>query len=269
MEHRLSAEQLYFSYERQKKNQKELLHDFSVDFAAGKMTALLGPNGSGKSTLIKLLSGVQRPTKGTIRLDGENVLDMKRQDVAKKIAVVHQKNSAPADYTVQKLVEAGRIPHHGLFGARDAQADAAAVEQALRDTDTAHLAERLLSELSGGQLQRVWLALALAQQTDILLLDELTTYLDVHYQLELLHLIRTLNQKRNKTIVMVLHDLNLALAFCDEAVVMRAGKIVAKGDIQTALTEEILNEAFQVETQMLMQGQKKYCVFQRKEECCG
>lgn len=268
MEHRqqLSVSNLCFSYG---KREKELLQNLNVEFTEGKMTALLGANGCGKSTLIKLLSGVLKPVSGTICLGGMDIWKMKRMDVAKQMAVVHQNNTAPSDYTVRKLVEAGRTPYRSLLGKKDYHADDEAVEQALRDTDTAKLSNRLISELSGGQLQRVWLAMALAQQTNILLLDEITTYLDVHYQLELLHLIKQLNIKRKKTIVMVIHDINLAYQFCDEAVVMKQGKILAKGEIHQALTKSVLDEAFEVATQMFMENEQKYCIFHRKEKIYG
>lgn len=265
-EQQLSVSDLSFAYDTKGRT---LLQNLCVDFEAKKITALLGANGSGKSTLIKLLSGVLRPNQGCIRLGGVDIRKMKKIDVAKKIAVVHQKNSAPADYTVRKLVELGRTPYHQFLGRRDYQADNEAVQQALNDTDTEHLADCLISELSGGQMQRVWLAMALAQQTDILLLDEITTYLDIHYQLELLHLIKQLNEKRKTTIIMVLHDINLALEFCDRVVVMKTGQIVVQGEMHKVLTEDVLDNAFEVSTKILKEEKKRYCVFYRREEIYG
>lgn len=268
MEHKqkLSVSNLHFAYG---KKERYILQNLNLEFAEGKITALLGANGCGKSTLIKLLSGVLKPVSGSICLGETDIWKMKRVDVAKQMAVVHQNNTAPSDYTVRKLVEAGRTPYHSFLGKKDYDADDTAVEQALKDTDTIQLSECLISELSGGQLQRVWLAMALAQQTDILLLDEITTYLDVHYQLELLHLIKQLNVKRKKTIVMVIHDINLAYQFCDEVVVMKQGEVLAKGDMDEALTESVLDEAFRVTTKMFVEEEHKYCIFHRKEEAHG
>lgn len=264
MEHRgLSVLDLRFTYE---KGADPVLKGISSWFSKGEMTALLGANGSGKSTLIKLLSGVLKPAGGDICLDGKPLGAWERKEAARRIAVVHQNNTAPPDYTVQKLVALGRTPYRKRFGSQDREADAAAVRQALLDTDTLSLAERQVSELSGGQMQRVWLAMALAQQTDILLLDEITTYLDIHYQLELLHLIRELNEKRGITVIMVLHDLNLAMEYCHRAVVMKEGQILSQGTIGEAVTEEVLEQAFCVSAQLTEQNGKKYCVFHRKGE---
>lgn len=252
-------ENIRFSYQKG----TEILHDVSAGFAAGKITALIGANGCGKSTLLNLMAGVMKPNSGKILLNGKSISELKRTVVAQSIAVVHQSNTAPGDMTVEKLVSAGRTPYRSLFRAADDE-DAAAVQKALGDTDTAEYADRVVSALSGGQMQRVWLAMALAQDTDILLLDEITTYLDIHYQLEILHLIRQLNRKKHLTIIMVLHDINLALEYCDEVVVMKDGRITAQGDIAKAVNEEVLNEAFEVSSKIVLIDGKKHCIFSRK-----
>ena len=204
-----------------------------------------------------------KPDSGKILLNGTDTKALKRTVVAQNIAVVHQSNTAPGDITAEKLVCAGRTPYRAMFRPSGKE-DALAVKKALTDTDTDKFADRAVSSLSGGQMQRVWLAMALAQDTDILLLDEITTYLDIHYQLEILNLITELNRKKEMTVVMVLHDINLAFEFCDEAVIMKDGNIVAAGDIDTAVNESILNEAFEVSSKIVSIDGKKHCIFSRK-----
>lgn len=255
----LSVEHLRYSYEKN----TEILHDISATFQIGKITALIGANGSGKSTLLNLIAGAMKPNSGKILLNGADTATLKQTIVAQNIAVVHQSNTVPGDMTVEKLVLAGRTPYQKMFRSSKKE-DTDAVSKALCDTDTVEYAERAVSALSGGQMQRVWLAMALAQDTDILLLDEITTYLDIHYQIEILHLIKELNRKKNMTIVMVLHDINLALEFCDEVIIMKNGCITAQGEINTALTESILNDAFEVSSEIVRIDGKKYCIFGRK-----
>lgn len=255
----LSLENIHYSYEKG----TEILHGVSASFTSGKITALIGANGCGKSTLLNLIAGVIKPDSGKILLNEKSINDLKRTVVAQNIAVVHQSNSAPSDMTVEKLVATGRTPYQRMFTSTKKE-DNEVIQKALRDTDTAKYAERTVSALSGGQMQRVWLAMALAQDTDILLLDEITTYLDIHYQLEILHLIKELNRKKNITIVMVLHDINLALEFCDEVVIMKDGYITANGEIDKAVDEKILSEAFEVSSKILLIDGKKHCIFSRK-----
>ena len=255
----LSVENLHFSYEKG----KEILHGISASFTQGKITALIGANGCGKSTLLNLIAGVMKPDSGRILLNDKDIETLKRTVIAKNIAVVHQSNTAPNDLTVQRLVSAGRTPYRSILKPYGKD-DILAVQKALNDTDTDRFADRPISALSGGQMQRVWLAMALAQDTDILLLDEITTYLDIHYQLEILNLISELNLKKGMTILMVLHDINLAFEFCDEAVIMKGGNILAAGDIDTAVNESILNEAFEVSSKIISIDNKKHCIFSRK-----
>lgn len=258
----LYIKNLSFSYDKK----SPILQNITASFSEGRITALIGANGCGKSTLLNLIAGIMNPDSGAILLDGKNISDYKRNMLAKKIAVVHQSNIAPSDITVRKLVEAGRTPYKTLFGKNDAEDDAV-VEQALSDTKTEYLADRAISSLSGGQLQRVWLAMALAQDTKILLLDEITTYLDIHYQLEMMHLVRELNRKKGLTVVMVLHDINLALEFCDEAVIMKDGKIISQGNVRQAVTNDVLNEAFSVSSDIITTADgRQHCVFSRKGE---
>lgn len=255
----LSISDIHYSYDKK----TEILHGVSATFSSGKITALIGANGCGKSTLLNVIAGVIKPEKGTIFLNGKDIKTLKRSIVAQNIAVVHQSNTAPLDISVENLVSVGRTPYQSLWRAFDRE-DEQAVQKALADTDTDKFAKRAVYALSGGQMQRVWLAMALAQETDILLLDEITTYLDIHYQIDILHLIRELNQKKNMTIVMVLHDINLALEFCDEVVIMKNGHIVAQGNIDEAVNERILDEAFEVSSKIVLIDGKKHCVFGRR-----
>lgn len=260
----ISVSELRFCYEKD----KEILHGISADFAKGKITALIGANGCGKSTLLNVMAGVLKLQGGKVLLNGNDVKGLKRAEVAKNIAVVHQSNIAPEDMMVRRLVSSGRTPYRKLFKPFSKE-DEEAVEKALADTDTLKFADRPVSSLSGGQLQRVWLAMALAQDTDILLLDEITTYLDVHYQLEILHLIKELNRKKNLTVVMVLHDINLAFEYCDEVVVMKAGFVSAKGKITDAVNEQVLSDAFDVTSEILKINGQQHCIFSRKEKVYG
>lgn len=254
----LSIESIRYSYDKG----TEILHGVSASFTNGKITALIGANGCGKSTLLNLIAGVIKPDSGKIFLNGKEISQLKRNAIAQNIAVVHQSNTAPSDITVEKLVSLGRTPYRKLF--QSSNDDSTAIQKALEDTDTKGYAHRNVSALSGGQMQRVWLAMALAQDTGILLLDEITTYLDIHYQIEILHLIRELNRKKNITIVMVLHDINLALEYCDEVVIMKDGNITAQGKIEDAVNEKILNEAFGVSCEIVLIDGKKHCIFSRK-----
>lgn len=257
----LEAADICYSYEKG----KEILHGVSAKFAKGKITALIGANGCGKSTLLNLIAGVMKPDSGKILLNGREITHMKKSVIAQNIAVVHQSNTAPSDMTVEKLISLGRTPYKGLLKA-DSERDMQAIYRAMSDTDTEIVSDRAVSALSGGQMQRVWLAMALAQETDILLLDEITTYLDIHYQLEIMHLIRELNRKKGITIIMVLHDINHALEFCDEVVIMKDGVIKDAGAIEKIVNEEILNEAFDVTSEIIEINGRKHCIFSRKGE---
>lgn len=264
MENKLSVSELCYSYEKG----KGVLHGLTTVFTPGKITALIGANGCGKSTLLNLLAGVLKPDSGRIYLGDQDIRTVKRTQVAQNIAVVHQSNTAPADMTVEKLVNLGRTPYQS-FLSKYHDTDRAAVQKAMEDTGIEEFAGRSINALSGGQMQRVWLAMALAQETDILLLDEITTYLDIHYQLEILHLIAELNRRKGITIVMVLHDINLAFEFCDEVLVMKDGHLIAQGGIADVVTEDILEQAFDVSARIISVDGKRHCTFGRKGEQHG
>lgn len=216
----------------------------------GKITAMIGANACGKSTLLRAMSRLLRPEAGRVLLDGAPIHAMPPRTLARRLGLLPQSPIAPEGITVLDLVSRGRHPHQGLFG-RWTAADEAAVGEALEMTGTADLAERLVEDLSGGQRQRVWIAMALAQQTDVLLLDEPTTFLDINHQVEVLDLLTDLNRARGTTVVMVLHDLNLAARYADMLVAMAGGRITSAGAPDEILTEAMLAEVFGLEARIL------------------
>ncbi|MDG4666984.1 ABC transporter ATP-binding protein [Mycobacterium sp. 236(2023)] len=237
-DHQLKATGLTLGY-----GDTDVVRDLSVDIPAGKVTVIVGANACGKSTLLRGLARLLKPRSGTVELDGDSVHQMAGTSVAKIIGLLPQSPVAPDGITVADLVGRGRYPHQGWFR-RWTAADDAAVEEALRVTSTSVLAERPLSSLSGGQRQRVWVAMALAQQTDILLLDEPTTYLDINHQIELLDLLTDLNRTRGTTVVIVLHDLNLAFRYADHVIAMKDGAIVRQGSPAGVVDAELVGAVF-------------------------
>ncbi|QBR94505.1 ABC transporter ATP-binding protein [Nocardioides euryhalodurans] len=209
----------------------------------GAVTAVVGANACGKSTLLRGMARLLRPTAGSVLLDGQQIHRAPTRQVARTLGLLPQAPVTPEGVSVVDLVSRGRHPHLGATR-RWSHDDDAAVAEALALTGTTDLADRDVDALSGGQRQRVWVAMALAQGTDLLLLDEPTTYLDVAHQMELLELLRDLNEARGTTIVMVLHELNLAARFADHLVAMCEGRIVAAGDPGDVLTEETVREVF-------------------------
>lgn len=236
--HQLSAEALVLSY-----GDRPVIEHLDLVVPAGKVTAVVGANACGKSTLLKALARVVKPRSGQVVLDGRLVHEMPTKKLARIVGLLPQTPLAPEGITVADLVGRGRHPHQGVLS-RWSAADDIAVADALDATGTAALADRPVDELSGGQRQRVWIAMALAQQTDLLLLDEPTTFLDVSHQVEVLDLLIELNQRAGITIVMVLHDLNLAARYCDQLVMLADGDIHASGSPQEVLTEANVEKVF-------------------------
>ncbi len=224
----------------------------SVDLAIpdGAVTAIIGANACGKSTLLRGLARLLTPRGGVAYLDGKAIHSLRTQQVARELGMLPQSPSAPDGITVRDLVGRGRYPHQGLFR-QWTPADEEAVEAALEATDTAALADRRVQDLSGGQRQRVWVAMALAQDTDLLLLDEPTSYLDISHQIELLDLLADLNRERGKTIVAVLHDLNLACRYADRVVAMKDGRIFAEGAPEEVVTPENVRAVFGLQCEVI------------------
>ncbi len=211
----ININNISFSY-----HEEAFIQDLSVTFPVGQITSIIGPNGSGKSTLLMLICRILQLSKGQITLDNRNIKEISYKDYAKKIAVVHQKNSIDQDLDVETLVGYGRVPYLGYFEQLSSQ-DHEIIDWAIEVTGLNEFRKRNYSELSGGQQQRVWIALALAQKTPILLLDEPTTYLDIKYQIEILELIQKINQDYQMTIIMVHHDINQAIHFSHHIVALK------------------------------------------------
>lgn len=222
---------------------RTIVKDLSLTIPAGKITAIIGPNGCGKSTLLRGISRLLKPAQGEITLDNKSVHSYSGKEFARMVGLLPQSPIAPDGITVADLVSRGRYPYHGIFKRNTAEDDDA-VAWALEATNTMSLAERQVAELSGGQRQRVWIAMALAQQTDILLLDEPTTYLDLAHQVELLDLLCELNEERGTTMVLVLHELNLAARVADHLIAMKDGEIACAGDASAVMTSENLHRVF-------------------------
>lgn len=221
---------------------RTVIDDLDVAIPPGVITTIIGPNGCGKSTLLRTLSRLLRPTKGTVVLDGDDIVKLKTRDVAKKLGLLPQAPVAPEGLTVADLVTRGRHPHQSWLRQWSSD-DAGVVERALAMTGVSDLADRPVDTLSGGQRQRVWISMTLAQGTDLLLLDEPTTYLDLAHAIDVLDLVNDLHES-GCTVVMVLHDLNLATRYSDNLVVMRDGAILAQGHPRDVITAELLDEAF-------------------------
>jgi iron complex transport system ATP-binding protein len=235
---RLQAREVTLAYD-----ERIVVDGVSLEVPAGQVTVIVGANACGKSTLLRGLARLLKPRGGEVLLDGASIHGIPTKDVARTLGLLPQNPIAPEGLTVVDLVGRGRAPHQGRFH-RWSSRDQAAVTHALEVTGTIDLADRVVDELSGGQRQRVWIAMALAQETDLLLLDEPTTYLDVAHQVEVLDLLRDLNAARGTTIVMVLHELNLAGRYADHLVAMRDGRVSASGAPADVITRQGVHEVF-------------------------
>ncbi len=225
--------------------EKVVIDNISLKIEQPEVISIIGPNGSGKSTLLKALSRLLIPTQGTVLLNGENIERISSAVVAKMISVLPQSAVAPGDITVQDLAMYGRMPYQG-FLSQLSQRDREAVARALEFTELTHMSDRRLDTLSGGERQRAWLAMALAQEPRVLLLDEPTTYLDIHHQLELMELILKLHRDNNMTVIMVLHDLNHAARYSNRLVALKDGAIIADDCVEKVFTADILEHLYNV-----------------------
>jgi iron complex transport system ATP-binding protein len=238
MDHSLSAENLAVGYD-----QRQIIDDLSVKIPAGKISVIVGANACGKSTLLKTLARLLKPSKGTVLLDGKSIHQIPTREVATRLGLLPQSPTAPEGITVADLVGRGRYPRQGWIR-QWTSADDEAIADAMTSTDVLEIADRPIDELSGGQRQRVWIAMALAQETGILLLDEPTTFLDLTHQFEVLDLLVDLNKRDDRTIVLVLHDLNQACRFGDHLIAMKDGAIVAEGNPDEVITEQVVQDVF-------------------------
>ncbi len=237
-DHTLAAAGLSLGY-----GDRTVVDDLDLVIPPGKVTAIVGANASGKSTVLKAMSRLLAPRTGAVLLDGKEIHRTPTKEVARTLGLLPQSPVAPEGIAVADLVGRGRHPHQGMLSRWSAEDDAA-VARALEVTGTADLADRAVDELSGGQRQRVWIAMVLAQETDVLLLDEPTTFLDVAHQVEVLDLLTDLNRELGTTIVMVLHDLNLAARSADHLVAIRDGALYAAGEAAEVLTRECVADVF-------------------------
>lgn len=246
--------------------ERSVIETLSMTPPAGRITTLIGPNGCGKSTLLLGLAGLAIPQHGEVKLDGKALSSWPRKAVARRIAFLSQTSLAPEGITVKEMVRHGRFPHRSLFGGEQ-EADRVAVEWALSATRLTEFSDRMLTELSGGERQRACIAMALAQQADILLLDEPTTYLDLGHQLEVLELLSELNKTRGMTVVMSLHDLNHAIRYSDHAVVIESGHIAASGVPSEIITPVLLRRVFGIRATLIKRGEGQVPVCYPEQTC--
>ncbi|MGW7290411.1 ABC transporter ATP-binding protein [Streptomyces sp. NPDC054847] len=239
---RLTARELTLAYE-----DRTVVHELDLAVPDGRVTVIVGPNACGKSTTLRALGRLLKPKGGAVLLDGAELSAIPTKKIARSIGLLPQSPVAPEAITVADLVARGRQPHQHWWQ-QWSQEDERAVTDAMERTDVTALADRPVDELSGGQRQRVWIAMALAQETDLLLLDEPTTFLDIAHQVEVLDLVRQLNHERGRTVVAVLHDLNQAARYADHLVAMKAGRIVAEGAPADIVTAELVREVFGMES---------------------
>ncbi|MCF5707873.1 Fe(3+) dicitrate ABC transporter ATP-binding protein FecE [Pseudomonas syringae] len=258
----LQARQLDIGY-----GATRIVQGLSFSPPPGKVTALIGPNGCGKSTLLKAFARILTPQSGSLSLDGKAYRDLSARDLARQVAFLPQVLPIPEGVSVRQLVAYGRSPHNSLWG-RLSGADQHSVDQALQRMELETLADRPLSDLSGGQRQRAWLAMILAQDAAIVLLDEPTTYLDISHQVELLDLMRALSAE-GKTVITVLHDINQACRYADHLAVMQAGRLVASGAPGDVLNADLVCRVFDVQVQIMREpvAGTPMCIVERSTRC--
>ncbi|MBC6003845.1 Probable siderophore transport system ATP-binding protein YusV [uncultured Clostridium sp.] len=234
----------------------DIVKDLNLNIPKGKITTIIGANGCGKSTILKTIGRVITPKSGNIYINGKDIYKENPREIAKNMAILPQSPQAPSGLTVEELIAYGRFPHQKGFGkANDKDKDI--VNWALEITGIEEFKDRNIDDLSGGQRQRAWIAMALAQETDILLLDEPTTYLDLAHQLEILKLLEDLNKKQGRTIVMVIHELNNAARFADHMIGIKKGRVVCEGSADEVMTKENLKEIFNIDAEIVKDPRTK------------
>ncbi|GIN63277.1 ABC transporter ATP-binding protein [Robertmurraya siralis] len=247
-------EELTAGYER-----NIIFKNLNASIEYGKITTIIGPNGCGKSTLLKTMGRILKKEKGHVYLQEQDMQALSTKEIAKRLAVLSQSPQAPPQLTVRELVSYGRYPHRKNVN-RLSKQDRDMIDWAMAVTQTAEFEARELAQLSGGQRQRVWLAMALAQKTEILLLDEPTTYLDMAHQIEVLKIVKKLNEEHGCTIVMVLHDINQASRFSDTIIAMRNGEVLATGAPKQIMTPPVLKSVFQINATIIEDAGIPICI---------
>ncbi|MFJ8148218.1 ABC transporter ATP-binding protein [Streptomyces sp. NPDC096048] len=242
---RLTAENVTLAYD-----QRVIAEKLSVEIPDNSFTVIVGPNACGKSTLLRALSRMLKPTQGRVLLDGSVIQSMPAKHVARTLGLLPQSSIAPDGITVGDLVGRGRYPHQGILRQWSAE-DERVVQESMAQTGISELAERYVDELSGGQRQRVWIAMALAQQTPLLLLDEPTTYLDIQHQIDVLDLCAELHEEQGRTLVAVLHDLNHAARYATHLIALRDGQVIAEGAPKDIVTAELVERVFGLRCQVI------------------
>ncbi|AYE34357.1 ABC transporter ATP-binding protein [Clostridium septicum] len=231
-------------------DEKIILDNINLDIEEGKITALIGSNGCGKSTLIKSIARILTPKSGTVLMKDKNILKIPSKEVSRLLSMLPQNSNAPEDLTVYDLVKQGRYPYHNLLSFWSKK-DEKIVLEAISKMGLVNEKNVTLGNLSGGQRQRAWIALALAQDTEIILLDEPTNHLDIKYQLEILNILKELNEKENRTIVMVIHDINHALKYAHNIVALKDGDIFAQGNKESIINEDLIKSVFDIKCKLI------------------
>ncbi|MCT8978521.1 ABC transporter ATP-binding protein [Clostridium sp. CX1] len=227
-----------------------ILKDINVTIPKNKISILVGSNGCGKSTLLKTMSRLLKPISGTVFLEDFNIFEKSTKEIAKKLAILTQSPTAPSDLTVFNIVKQGRYPYQNWFS-QWSKEDEDILNYALEKTGLLDIKHKKLSDLSGGQKQRVWIAMTLAQQTDIILLDEPTNHLDIKYKIEVLDLLKNLNKTEKRTIIIVLHDINLACRYADHVIAVKDGKIYGEGNPNIIITEKLIKDVFDINSKII------------------
>lgn len=231
-------------------DEKVIVKDFNLHVKKGDMITIIGPNGSGKSTVLKTIGRLLKPIGGDVYLDGKLLWNMKNKEIAQEMACLSQHNNAPKDMTIRKLISFGRNPHKGWLQSLNKE-DEEIISWTIEKTNLKHIENKKIVSTSGGERQRAWIAMALAQKPKILLLDEPTTYLDINNQIEILELVKELNEKLNLTVIMVLHDLNQAAKYSNKVVVLKNGQVKAMGKPEEILNEKLIRDVYNVDMNVL------------------
>lgn len=250
----IKVKDLSFSYGKHK-----VIDDISFSINKGQITTIMGANGCGKSTLFSLLTKNLKEDKGVIKLEDKDINKISLQHFAQKVSIVHQYNTCADDITVEQLVSYGRIPHKKIMGGYTEQ-DYKLIEWAMAVTNLTEYKDKEVGKLSGGQRQRVWIAMALAQNTKVLFLDEPTTYLDIKYQLEILNLVKLLNEEYGITIIMILHDINQAIHYSHNIIGLKDGKIIVNGNSEEVITSESINALYDIDLEVSKISDRKFVV---------